>query len=40
MSLFTSLFLQCLGVILGIVIVFQIAGKIFLKEDFQPDEQE
>jgi hypothetical protein len=36
MSLFTSLFLQCVGVIFLIVIVFQICGKLFLK-DFQTD---
>jgi len=39
MSLFMSLFLQCVGLIFGIVIVFQICGKIFLK-DYQSDLEE
>jgi hypothetical protein len=32
MSLFTSLFLQSVGVIAGIVIIFQILSKFFVKD--------
>lgn len=39
MSLFTSLFTQCLSVIVGIVIVFQVAGKLFLKDVRDTDEE-
>jgi len=38
MSLFMKLFLECTGLIIGIVAVFQILGKIFIKdiqEDFE-----
>lgn len=38
MDLFGRLFLQCFGLIVGIVVVFQICGKIFIKdiqEDFE-----
>lgn len=36
MSLFVSLLLQTAALIFGIVIVFQIVGKIFIK-DYQED---
>lgn len=33
MSMVSSLFIQSVGVILGIVIVFQVAGKLFLRDN-------
>lgn len=43
MNLFLKLFTQCVSIILGIVIVFQVGGKIFIKDfksDFDDDEEE
>jgi len=39
MNLFVSLFIQCVAIILAIDILFQIGGKLFLKDsDVEEDE--
>lgn len=32
MNLFMELFVQCVATILAIVVIFQVAGKIFIKD--------
>ena len=38
MNLFMELFLQCVAIILAIVVIFQIGGKILLKDSDLEDE--
>jgi len=41
MNLFLQLFLQSIAIIFGIVIIFQLAGKIFFKDsDNDSDDME